>query len=80
MLPIRKLIASSKNYYVYIIYQNKYINKENLTLDILPIIIYTVITNKNKEELPLFNTKRHIITFGWLMFNITIDYCYNLNK
>ena len=80
MIPIRKLISSSKNHYIYFIYQNKYINKENLTLNLLPKIAYTVITNKHQQELPLFNTKRHIITFGWLMFDITIDYCYNLNK
>lgn len=80
MIPVRKLISSSKNHYVYFIYQNMYIDKKNLTLNIVPKITYSVITNINKRELPLFNTKRHIITFGWLLFNITIDYCYNLNK
>lgn len=80
MIPIRKLISSSKNHYIYLLYQNKYIDKENFTINLLPKITYTMITNRHQQELPLVNIKRHIITLGWLMFYITIDYCYNLNK
>lgn len=80
MKTTRKLISSSENHFIYFIYQNKYIGKEDLTINLLPKITYIRITNRHQRKLPLFNTKRHIITFGWLMFDITIDYCYNLNK
>lgn len=80
MIPVRKLISSSKTHYITFIYQNKYICKENLTINILPKITYTILTNKRTRALPFLNTKRHIITFGWLIFDITIDYFYHLNK
>lgn len=80
MKSIRKLISSSENHFMYFIYQNTYINKENLIIAILPIIYYTIATNRDNQESHKFNTKRHIITFSWLMFNITIDYCYKINK
>lgn len=76
MMTRRKLINLNKNHCIHFIYQNKYINKENLIINILPKITYGIITN----DYHFLYSKRYIITFGWLIFDISVDFCYNLNK
>lgn len=80
MLPIRKLLSSNNNHYVYFIYRNKYNSKHNFTITLLPTINYTNIKGVNCDSIITFNTNRHIIEFTWLVFEITIDFCYKLKK